>query len=378
MYEARSQHMLDGLGDECQNYDVVSGHFVKEPIYAKFQQQQLLTIFRNPVSRIISQYSNWKDDTRVEWGSPAWQVSAVAREAIQIAQERDLEGFLSSENDEIIANTNNVLTRAFCNEATDDPREIRPSMVDSAFENLRSFFWLGLLERMHESFVMLSRQLCMPELIYGAMQIHNAGKTKHSLSVNARELLKSRTTLDRKLYRLVEEEFDRRLKIVLTESVKTSVLLQKETDLGAIQSQNGLDEKQFIAGWSFAEETPDGRRYRWSYGGIEATAIVPLSTAARCADVQLEIKLLNLGPDIVEEDVEILLDYTPASEARWGRNELGEFIFVGRYSLPKTQRLLAIVTISTPATGLTHKVYDPREQLGVAISNIKTCELSSV
>jgi hypothetical protein len=363
MYEARSQLILDELAEKRNNFSVISGHFRKDVIYPVYEKEKLLTIFREPTSRVISQYANWRDDARVEWDTSVWPITLEARQAILLAQKSSLEGFLSSDNIEILANTKNVLTRAFCDEKSEDPHDENESMIESAFENLRNFFWLGIMERVQESFILLSRQLGLPQIAYGYLQVHNSSQMRYRCDRSTRELLRDITKMDRRLYRLVEQEFDRRLKTFLMDGLKNLPFIQKEERVS--------DEYfHFMAGWSYLERTPDGRRYRWSYADAEALVSVPVAVQSGVEYIDIEAEILAFGDGIGVDSVEISLDYVAPIHHSWALLDTGVWLFSGRFPACRHRRAFSVIAFSTPQTVGNRKALDPRERLGVALSKI--------
>ncbi|MFO0477083.1 MAG: hypothetical protein ACK52K_18215 [Alphaproteobacteria bacterium] len=369
MCEVKSQAGLDELSADYGGLALVSGHLQKEKVFRTFAKDRFLTLFRKPHDRVVSQYANWRDDDRIEWGDSAWEVDGDARRAIEIAQSSDLEGFLTIANEQILRNTANVFTRAFCDREWVDPREDDPALVESAFENLRSFFWLGLVERMDQSLLVLSRQLCANTLVFGARNVRNASKDLPVVSREAARLIHGRNRLDIALYELVVQEFEARLLSVLRDAIRPVLKTSGSQRFEQYCELQRLDWGQihFMAGWSYEEHCPDGTKFRWSFAGCDADIMVPCICIQRELFVRLHI--LALGAGLQQSRVGLKLNYAKPRRSKWTSVGNGWTLDCW-FDVPAGEPTEIMLSLAVDASEVVN-IEDARDVLGVALCGVE-------
>jgi hypothetical protein len=369
MFEAKSQAILDRMGDGGSGLAMVSGHFVKERIYPAFPRENLLTLLRDPVERVVSQYLNWRDPARIEWDAEAWDIDAASRDAIETAQSCDLETFLNTANRVIMENTQNIYVRAFCDQQDVDPASDDPGLVDSAFENLRRFFWFGLVDRMEESMLMLARQLGFAELVDGALQVHNASKKRMRVSGRERALARRINALDYRLMDMARGEFGDRLRSLLRDGVKLAMRRNPDVHLPRLAIE--FSDLRFLSGWSFAEQTDDARSYRWSYAGVEADVLLPAGLIPMARDFILDIDLLAIADGLDPATIAVALDYGSPTHIELQREGNGWRLFCRFAGRPQAHQRPCLSIRAGIASATSSSSGDPRNNLGVALGGLE-------
>lgn len=367
MIETKSQKNLDNMELIPPHTEIISGHFIWSHVIEKFPKANLLTMFRNPKERVISQYNNWRDSTRIEWSSGAWNIDDNAAEAFEIAQKNTLCDFLKSENDLIVANCRNVFTRAFCGSSDVSPYNEDPALVESAFENVRSFFWLGLVERMDLSMTSLAMQLGRPSLINAALHIHNHAKSSVQINDVGDALLDDCTKLDKKLYDLVESEFENRIAILLKEGAWSQFIIGARTKELKRQFHYITTDIDFLSGWSFEEKTLVGISYRWSFAGTEAAIMLPPMGKE---DYTVTLHAIAVVEGVICSEIKVLLDRKPPDAYDAIQSEQGWLL---RYKFKRSESNLcnSLLTIAVSGGTNKEKLADPRTNLGIALHAIE-------
>lgn len=358
---------LDAMREIPSSVQIISGHFLWKSIFPRIPRENMLTLLRDPVTRVISQYLNWKDNSRIEWSSPSWNIDDTAKAAFQVAQDGNLEAFLESDNPLIIANTRNVFVRAFCGVDEVDPHDNNPKLVDYAFENIRHFFWIGLVERMETSMLTLARQIGKAGLMDGALQVHNAAQERVVVTKRARGLLRECTKLDRRLYKLVEQEFEDRARTILREGIWSALSIESPQQTTNYSQCLGFSDLDFFSGWSFEEKTADEVQYRWSFGNTEATILLPKLLPGEHI---IELEILAIAEGLKPSQIRVLLDnIEPHMMEHIEKNSN----ILLRYHFPETKYnpSRSLIKISVIDGQLKNHTSDPRSNLGVALAAAK-------
>lgn len=290
MFVGRSEKVIRKNISALPRYRFVSGHISNTLLFDLTDATHIMTIIRDPFKRAISQYKNWRDGVRIQDESDVWELTEVAKEAIYLAQNSDVESFFRSSNMEIIANTRNVYTRAYCQAVDVDPDSDDIRLAEEAFENVRNFLWFGLLDKIDESLSLLSMQLYSPSLRNAALEFHNVSSDSVRLNKSIEQDVKSLNKLDYKLIKLLKREFDDRLK-----ALRVSQFVNKRPKISYDSStifSYQADDNIYGMGWSYLEGSEISGFFRWCYGGI--VSVIEIEND-RCASKSLKSIVLRIS-----------------------------------------------------------------------------------
>lgn len=368
MFLAQSQKVVDDNRSQLQNYDIISGHLAQEFIYSAVEKSSILTLMRDPIQRAISQYNNWRDQSRIQDDEGVWQVDEEARHAIRLASDLDVQQFLSvNENQEILKNTRNVFTRAFINRTDVDPLVDDDYLVEEAFENIRRFFWIGIVDRMSESCSLLAMQLGQPSLKSLAVEYHNVSTPSGFEKGVDHSALKKLNRLDYKLIDLVRSEFDRRIRCALaSELVSYIAAPSRDADLDSCIAYH--DSIQFVAGWSYKESTADGHYFRWCYSDFAADLEIMLQNGKIRNLTGVTLHAAGIFPDVDPSNVMCEVSGTPFAFQGHSHSECGhELRFASTAPVKTTSRVHVRLLVPTAEQSVP-KIN--RDALGLALSHV--------
>lgn len=183
------EHLNPDLPDE--SYRFVQGHFGFT--YAKQLKAQVLTVLRDPIDRVISTYYFLKSGNKHP-----------------IVPTLSFEEFLLSDVPSIVAQIDNAQTWQLAHGSLVKQRKQLAALSDSevlaqAERNLRSCFVVGVTERLDAFASNVSAKL---GLSLPSQTRKNKTKERPAVDdvpVRLREIIESRTCLDRRLYEIAQE-----------------------------------------------------------------------------------------------------------------------------------------------------------------------------
>lgn len=194
--------------EQMDGWKYYSGHFNFSSVEKIPGTKKLITVLREPRSRVVSLYNYWKSH----------RDSHVAKHNLigpPIAKNLSLEEFVESELPELSNNIDNVYTRVFSGYTGGEriknmPREEQRNLLDKALENLSSFDFVGCLENPESSIEALLEHLNypVPDLIpmdnsIAAKRLppHLESIAKASLSDVSAQAIGNVTFLDEEIYK---------------------------------------------------------------------------------------------------------------------------------------------------------------------------------
>jgi hypothetical protein len=219
LHSAPSPEMFEVYSPEqIAGYRLVRGHFDFGPydngIYKHITPNPIcLTMLREPISRTISHYRHNLRHDHGRWHD------------VIVAQKMSLKDFVCSPD--TYAAVVNHQTRLLVGKVKGNPQNYVDSkalseeaMLSLAKERLEQFAFFGLIERFHESILLLSHTFgWKPVEAYPMLNKSPEPSDPDSIPPEALEAIIARTRLDAELYQYAQQLFEARLNRMAEESL---------------------------------------------------------------------------------------------------------------------------------------------------------------
>lgn len=204
--------------DELRQWRLFSGHFNTDEIKRIPGQKFLVTVFRDPIDRLLSLYYHWKRHSYafIEEGNLQW---------LRIIKDGTLLDFLRSEHPEILPYTQNVMVTQLAGAITTTPNGYglmkdgekiewlsEAQLFSKALNNLLSFDVIGdisdlslFYHRVASVFGMKSYTYMLKENTREEVTETLESVTPEPITDEIQALLEEKTRLDRMLYQLARD-----------------------------------------------------------------------------------------------------------------------------------------------------------------------------
>lgn len=214
----------------------------------------LVTMLRDPIARVISQWKNFSDP---DGHQQHWPSKESARNMIGSS----LITFLSQEKGAALDHVDNVMTRNLVSarswKAKGERDFYSEEMVNEAMDNLEKRYsaW-GILEQLQQSALRISKALSVCPL--ENISNKNARPKSYSLSKAELGLIQSRNRMDIELYSRAVELFNMQAPLDQEDVVRSAL-----ASIPKGQKSFHVASPIFSSDWDYIEEHPAGS-YRWS------------------------------------------------------------------------------------------------------------------
>jgi hypothetical protein len=196
--------------ESLENFDVVSaaelsindlviGHFTYQHVKKLRPDRLLMTFLRDPVERVISNYSFLRSE------SP---MSNYSRRAIEAARALTLREFLLCEEPAVRMVTANCQAKWLAYDIRPKHQSRISSLQGEAERNLASFDFVGIVEYFSESIAALSREIGV-ELVIKRLNVTGARFSEPPVSSEDVELIRRMNAVDIALYQGARRKFER-------------------------------------------------------------------------------------------------------------------------------------------------------------------------
>ncbi len=157
-YRGAPGHILQPIPDPRRQYALTHGHYDLPALLRSRQQRKLCVFFRRPDQRILSLYDYWRAITPEEIEHNRPHAGMIA------ARARGLLDFLRSPEPEVRDFIDNVYARRLTGLylSSSDAMPSDAGWLDSALAGLGRIDFVGTVERMSDSLLVLSRHLDAP------------------------------------------------------------------------------------------------------------------------------------------------------------------------------------------------------------------------
>lgn len=196
---------------DIERYRLFRGHFPPSFLWNHFEEALWIVFLRDPVERVISQYENWNDKSRLRnYWKGLLEQNPKAAEAVHIAQTESLEAFVASDNANIRDVVHNYqtqhLTPMTSRDAWDDNL-----LADAKRHLTERFMFFGLAGDYERSMRLFSFQFGVP-LSRKALRRVNVSRHKDKSHVTPRaiEMIREANRMDTALLDFAQRELDRR------------------------------------------------------------------------------------------------------------------------------------------------------------------------
>ncbi|MEB3357425.1 MAG: sulfotransferase family 2 domain-containing protein [Synechococcales bacterium] len=184
---------------DLAQYRLFRGHFPHDVVDFLPTRPICVTMFRDPVERVISAYEFMKTCIIVMPKAAIVQQKALTLSLKDYVRDPDVTGVVNAQTRQVAGRGGRrgsyVLT---------DPR-----WLDSAIENLQSFAFFGLTERFWESMALLCYRFGWPPLFeIQNLMVGSKRLRRDGLTPDVVEAIEEHNQLDLQLYELVRSQFD--------------------------------------------------------------------------------------------------------------------------------------------------------------------------
>jgi hypothetical protein len=373
---ARDRQSLRTLQPE-NRYALFTGHFSYAEIAPFALAATHITMLRDPVSRVISQYRNWHDPAhRPDNWNDLKEVDATAARAITITEASSLLEFVRSDDPYIQEHISNTQTLYVHPDSEGKRNLFHGRDVYSQWvleESLNSLFqrfsYFGLAEQFEKSMHLFACTFSTPEPLRETPILNPAIGEGINISPEVIECIQERNRMDLELYARAVLEFERRYLEMARYAVSRHLVFEAaESAPNASATVVPADAMIQGDGWH-APEVSGGRRFRWTGKRSEASVIVPL--AGRHAKAEVVVCCLPITPQEAWLGMHVAADGFEATDKRQNIEEESRLLVQRVVLQPAASRsdsLVQTVRISSPLVKGDSR--DPRDR-GVALHQIQ-------
>lgn len=184
---------------ELAPYRLFRGHFPYDVCSLLPSEPLCVTMFRDPVERVISAYEFMKTCIIVRPRAAVMQQKALTLSLKDYVRDPDVSGVVNAQTRQIAGREVQRSNRLFSD----------PEWLDAAIENLQTFAFFGLTERFWESMVLLCYRFGWPPLIeIQHLMVGSKRLKRDKLTPDVIEAIEEQNQLDLQLYELVKSQFD--------------------------------------------------------------------------------------------------------------------------------------------------------------------------
>jgi hypothetical protein len=210
---------LDNIRSKPDNWQAVGDH-VPYGLYLQYLRAdtRYITILRDPIDRVLSHYhfhaqagggrhgprrlrKSWEEILTVQ------RSEREGRGAERVVFPEDFEFSLEEGLRQKIPIYDNFMTR-FLWGGESLFGELPPDVLERAKENIASFWFVGISERLDDSIVLLGRKLGVGLMPYAKRHVSGRRPPLAETSEDLRRLIAEHNALDVELYRLAHERFE--------------------------------------------------------------------------------------------------------------------------------------------------------------------------